>query len=202
MNRRRIRIILLIAISASLGGVTFKVAESIWLVTSKTITKGTLKALDYVPQAALQIKEFHRAQVNEGGRKAWEIFGDEAHYLKDQRQLAIQKPRIFLYQKDNNAVEAVAQEGYLWFTDEDRELEKAQLKGEAQVTFRGYVLNTHEIFYFKTKNQMVLPGRVTVKGNGMELEGVNMEVSIDDDKMRLLKNVTTKIEPDKLRKAK
>lgn len=201
MNSRRFRIILLVAISASLGGVTYKVVESIWRMKSKAITRTALKALDYGPEAALQIKDFHRAQV-EGDRKIWEVFGDEARYLKAEGRLIIKKPRIFFYQKDNTTVEATGNEGYLWMGDGEGDLQKAQLLGDVQVNFRGYVLNTGEILYFKSKNQMVLPGRVTVKGDGMELDGTQMEISLDDEKMRLNKNVKTRVQPSRLEKMK
>ena len=202
MNSRRFRIILLIAISASLGGVTYKVVDSIWRMKSKAITKTALKALDYLPEAALHIKDFHRAQVD-GERKVWEVFGDEARYLKAEGQVIIQKPRIFFYQKKNNdTVEAIGKEGYLWLGDGEGDLQKARLVGDVQVNFRGYVLNTGEILYFKSKNQMVLPGRVIVKGDGMELDGVQMEISLDDEKMWLHKNVKTTVQPNQLEKKK
>jgi lipopolysaccharide export system protein LptC len=47
---------------------------------------------------------------------------------------------------------------------------------------------------------MVLPGRVSVRGAGMELDGSHMEISLNDDKMRLNQGVKTKVEPDKLKK--
>jgi hypothetical protein len=47
-----------------------------------------------------------------------------------------------------------------------------------------------------------LPGRVSVRGAGMELDGAHMEVSLDDEKMKLNKDVKTKVEPDQLRKMK
>jgi hypothetical protein len=43
-----------------------------------------------------------------------------------------------------------------------------------------------------------LPKRATVVGNGMEVEGSRMEVELEVKKVRLLQNVKTKIEPDKV----
>ena len=70
MRRKGIRLILLIAIFASLGGVAYKVAENFWLMKAREIKKNPSKLLDYVPEAALQIKDFRRAKI-EGGRKVW-----------------------------------------------------------------------------------------------------------------------------------
>ena len=197
MRRKGIRLILLIAIFASLGGVAYKVAENFWLMKAREIKKNPSKLLDYVPEAALQIKDFRRAKI-EGGRKVWELFGTEARYLKTEKEVIIKKPLMIFYQKDNNTLEATGSDGRLWLTERDGEMEKAELQGQVQVNYRGYVLNTDEILYLKSTNQMVLPGKVTVKGDGMELEGVGMEIVLDEEKIRLLKKVKTKLEPGRL----
>ena len=199
MKHLRLRIILLIVMSASLGVVVYKVSERMWLMKAREFKKNPLELLDYAPEAALQIKEFRRAKI-EGGKKVWEVFGDEARYFKEQKELVINKPRIVFYQKDDSIVEATGIEGHLWLTDQDREMEKMQLKGKSQVNFRGFVLNADEILYYKEKDQVVVPGRVTIKGEGQELEGENMEMSLQSEKMRLHKNVKTRIQPDRLEK--
>jgi len=201
MNRRKLRMVLLILISAILGGVTFKVGETIWKGKRSIKDKAVKAALQYMPEASLQIKDFHRAQVD-GERKVWEVFGEEASFVKGEGQLVLKKPRVFFYQKDDSTVEAIGDKGIIWLEDNRGDMQKAQLLGDVEVNFRGYVLKTGEILYFKNTNQMVLPGRVSVKGAGMELDGSHMEVSLDDDKIRLNKDVKTKVEPDKLRKLK
>ncbi len=197
MTGRRFRTILLVAISALLGIVAFKVGESI-LGKKNRLGKDIAKtALNLLPDQALQIKDFHRAQV-EGDRKIWEVFGDEARYNKDEKLLAVQKARIFFYQKDDTAIEATGKQGNLWMGEGQSDLEKAQLLGDVEVTFRGYVLRTNEILYFKSRNMMVLPGRVSIKGEGMELDGSHMEISLNDEKLRLNGNVRSKIVPNKI----
>jgi LPS export ABC transporter protein LptC len=197
MSGRRFRTILLVAISALLGIVIFKVSESV-LRSKKSVGKELAKtALNLLPDQALQIKDFHRAQV-EGDRKIWEVFGDEARYNKDEKLLAVQKARILFYQKDDTTIEAIGKEGNLWMGEGQSDLEKAQLLGDVQVNFRGYVLRTNEILYFKSRNMMVLPSRVSIKGEGMELEGSHMEISLNDEKLHLNGNVRTKVVPNKL----
>ena len=196
MSGRRFRIILLVAISALLGIVIYKVGESV-LRTKKGVGKELAKtAINLLPDEALQIKDFHRAQV-EGDRKIWEVFGDEARYNKDEKLLAVQKARILFYQQDTT-IEAIGKVGNLWMGEGQSDLEKAQLLGDVQVTFRGYVLRTNEILYFKSRNMMVLPSRVSIKGEGMELDGSHMEINLNDEKLRLNGNVRTKVVPNKL----
>ena len=197
MRRKGIGIILLIAIFASLGGVAYKVAEHFWLMKAREIKKNPGKLLDYVPEAALQIKDFRRTKI-EGGQKVWELVGEEARYLKTDKEVAIKKPHMTFYQKDNNTIVATGNDGHVWLTEQEGEMEKAQFQGGVQVNYRGFVLKTEEVLYLKGKNQVLLPGKVTVKGDGMELEGVGMEINLDDEKMRLLQKVRTKIVPDQL----
>src|SRR6266540_1164781 len=91
--RKSRRTILLLAILLSLGGVGYKAAEFVQRV-QKEIKKNPLKALDYLPESALHMKEFHRAKI-ENGRKIWDLFGDEASYFKEQKEAIIKRARLW-----------------------------------------------------------------------------------------------------------
>ena len=193
--RRRNRLILLAVIFLSLGGVAYKVGESLWIMKAEEIRKDPLKALEYLPESALQMKDFHRAKL-ENGRKMWELFGDEANYFKEQKQAIIKKPRFYYYNKQGEIIETTGATARLFFNE--KELEKMQLEGGIQVTYQGYVLKSDEATYFADAGRIILPKRATVTGNGMEVEGSRMEVELEVKKVRLLQNVKTKIEPDKV----
>jgi LPS export ABC transporter protein LptC len=195
--RRRNRLILLAVIFLSLGGVAYKVGESLWIMKAEEIRKDPLKALEYLPESALQMKDFHRAKL-ENGRKMWELFGDEANYFKEQKQAIIKKPRFYYYNKQGEIAETTGATARLFFNE--KELEKMQLEGGIQVTYQGYVLKSDEATYFADAGRIVLPKRATVAGNGLEIEGSRMEVELEVKKVRLLQNVKTKIEPDKVAK--
>ena len=193
--RRRNRLILLVVIFLSLGGVAYKVGESLWIMKAEEIRKDPLKALEYLPESALQMKDFHRAKL-ENGKKMWELFGDEANYFKEQKQAIIKKPRFYYYNKQGEIIETTGATARLFFNE--KELEKMQLEGGIQVTYQGYVLKSDEATYFADAGRIILPKRATVTGNGMEVEGSRMEVELEVKKVRLLQNVKTKIEPDKV----
>ena len=195
--RRRNRLILLLVIFLSLGGVAYKVGESVWIMKTEEIKKNPLKALDYLPESALQMKDFHRAKL-EDGRKMWELFGDEANYFKEQKQAIIKKPRFYYYNKQGEIIETTGATARLFFNE--KELEKLELEGGIQVTYQGYVLKSDEATYFADAGRIILPKRATVAGNGLEVEGSRMEVELEVKKVRLLQNVKTKIEPDKVSK--
>jgi LPS export ABC transporter protein LptC len=196
--RKSRRTILLLAILLSLGGVGYKAAEFVQRV-QKEIKKNPLKALDYLPESALHMKEFHRAKI-ENGRKIWELFGDEASYFKEQKEAIIKKPRFYYYDKKDEVVETTGDEAHLYINE--KELERMELRGDVQVSFQGYLLKSEEANYLPAKDQIVLPNRTTVVGEGIELEGASMEVELEDRKIRLVHRVKTKIEPEKLAKKK
>jgi LPS export ABC transporter protein LptC len=181
----------------SLGGVGYKVAESIWAMKVSEIRRNPLKALDYLPESALQIKDFRRAKV-EDGRKIWELVGDEARYFKDQREAVIKNPKFFYYDSNGQTAETTGATAQLFFNE--RELEKMQLQGGIQVSYQGYVLRSEEAIYLPAQQRIVLPSRALVAGNGLELEGSSMEIELETKKVRMLQNVKSRMEPDKLAK--
>ena len=196
--RKARRTILLLAILLSLGGVGYKATEFVQRV-QKEIKKNPLKALDYLPESALHMKEFHRAKI-ENGRKLWELFGDEASYFKEQKEAIIKKPRFYYYDKKGEVVETTGDEAHLYINE--KELERMELRGDIQVSFQGYVLKSDEANYLPAKDQVILPNRTTVVGEGIELEGSSMEIELEDRKIRLVHRVKTKIEPEKVAKKK
>ena len=196
--RKARRTILLLAILLSLGGVGYKATEFVQRV-QKEIKKNPLKALDYLPESALHMKEFHRAKI-ENGRKLWELFGDEASYFKEQKEAIIKKPRFYYYDKKGEVVETTGDLAHLYINE--KELERMELRGDIQVSFQGYVLKSEEANYLPAKDQVILPNRTTVVGEGIELEGSSMEIEMEDRKIRLVHRVKTKIEPEKVAKKK
>jgi LPS export ABC transporter protein LptC len=197
--RNRKRLVLLVVIFAALGGVAYKVVESIWTMTAREIKKNPLKALDYVPEAALQMNDFRRSKI-EDGRKVWDLYGDEARYLKEQQEAIITKPRFYFYDKKGETIEVTGDKARLYMTE--KELDRMQIQGGVRMIYQGFVLRSEEAFYYPSKDQMLLPGKVTVVGDGLELEGEKMEVALQEQKIRLLQNVKTKVQPEKLEKSK
>jgi len=188
------RSVLLLVIFLSLGGVGYKVYDIVRGMQGQ-IKKNPLKALEYLPESALQMKDFHRAKI-ENGRKVWELYGDEANYFKDQKEAVIKKPRFYYYDRKGEAIETSADEARIYLSE--KELDRMELRGGIQVSFQGYVLKSEEANYLPAKDLIVLPTRTKVVGEGMELEGSRMEIEMEDKKIRLLQNVKSKIEPEKL----
>jgi LPS export ABC transporter protein LptC len=193
------RLLLLVAIFASLGAVGYKVTSTIWANKLREIRENPVQLLDQLPESALRIKDFRRAKV-ENGRTVWELLGEEANYNKDQRQAVVQKPRFLYYDKKGEIAEASAQIAHVYLND--KEVEKMQLDGGIELSYQGYVLKSQEAIYLPAREQIVMPQRTTLTGEGLELQGSSMEVDLADSKVRLLRDVKTKLEPEKLAKQK
>ena len=192
------RSVLLAVIFVSLGLVAYKVNDIVQRV-QKDFKKSPLKVLDYLPESSLKIKDFHRAKI-ENGRTVWELYGEEASYFKEQKEAVIKKPKFVYYDKKGEAAETTGSEAHLFLNE--KELERLDLRGDVQVTFQGYVLNSEEANYLPAKDQIILPTRTTVMGEGLNVEGARMEVDLEEKKIRLVRDVKTKLEPDKLAKKK
>jgi len=197
--RKHRRLLLLVAIFLSLGGVGYRVAQTIGLQKLREIKKNPLEVLDYLPEAALKMKDFHRAKI-EDGRKVWEIFGDEANYLKEQKEAIIKKPRFYFYDKNGETAATTGEVARIFL--KENELEKMVLQGAVQVTFKGYILRSEEAVYLPAKQQITLPSKATLISSGIELQGSRMEVDLEEKKMRLLRDVKTKVEPEQLESMK
>jgi LPS export ABC transporter protein LptC len=193
--RKRRRFILLVAILLALGGVAYKVGQSIWAMKLRELKKNPLAALDYLPESALHMRDFHRAKI-EDGRKVWELFGEEANYYKEEKQAVIKKPRFYYYDKKGQVAETIGEEARIFINEQ--ELERMQLAGGIEVTYQGYTLKSAEAIYLPAKQQILLPSRAVIIGEGVEMEGSSMELQLEEKTMRLLQNVKSRFEPDKL----
>ena len=196
--RKTRRTLLLGLIFLSLGGVAYKVTDVVNKMKQE-FKRDPIGVLNRLPESALHMKDFHRAKI-EDGRKVWEIFGDEANYFKEQKEALIKKPRFYYYDKQGDVIETIGARAHVYLNE--KEMEKMELQGGIKVTFQGYVLESEEASYIPAKDQIFLSSRTTVVGDGIALEGASMEVEMEGKKIRLVRNVKTKIEPDKLAEKK
>ncbi|NIO09973.1 MAG: LPS export ABC transporter periplasmic protein LptC, partial [Deltaproteobacteria bacterium] len=145
------KFILLAIITVSLGGVIYKVAETLWLQKVMEFQDNPVKILDMVPQPALQLKEFRRSKVEEG-RKVWEVTGEEAVYLKADREAVITSPMLVFYNQNNENVEVRGAVGHIYFNE--KEMDRLELRGGVEIFYQGFVLRTNEITYHQKTNEV------------------------------------------------
>jgi LPS export ABC transporter protein LptC len=194
----RKRHIILIAIFLLLGAIAYKVGESLWLSKARDVQRNPLNVLNYLPDSAVYIRDFRRAKI-EHGRKVWELFGEEASYSNEGGKIIVKKPRFYYFDSDGGAAQTTGEVAHLFFTE--RELDKMELNGGIEVKYDGYTLKSSEAVYLSESKQIILPNRTTIKGEGLELEGARMEVQLEDKKVRMVEDVRSRFEPNKLKAA-
>jgi LPS export ABC transporter protein LptC len=195
VTRRRTRLILLLATLIGLAGMGYKVGEVVWLRKVREFEKNPLKLLDTLPEAALHVKEFHRSEVA-NGRKIWEVAGKEARYLSADKEVVMQQPSFAYFDQKGEILEARADEGHIYMAE--KEIDRMEMFGDIRIGYQGFLLRTDKIVYFREKNQVILPGKVMVKGEGLEVEGVGMTIALQEERLRLDSKVKTRIEPGRL----
>lgn len=192
---KRVRLLLLAGAVACVGVITYKVVELLLVQRANDLQRNPLKVLNYVPEAALQLKEFRHAIVK-NGRKVWEVMGQEARYFKDEKRALVKQPHIVFHHSADSSSEGTANEGKIYFTDED--VDKVELQGQIRFNYQGLALATDEMFYLAGQGQVVAPGKVTLEGKGLELEGGEMEIDLAEEKVWFRGRVRTRIEPKKI----
>jgi lipopolysaccharide assembly outer membrane protein LptD (OstA) len=81
-------------------------------------------------------------------------------------------------------------------------MDRMELEGQIQMSYQGFVLETEKVLYFKNRSQVVLPGHFKLKGEGLEFEGVGMEITLDEEKLRVLQRVRSRMEPERLKNSR
>jgi len=193
MNKAK-RLLILAVIVGGIGFIGFKVADYMWQHTAYNNPQALLAL---VPEAALQVKNFHRSNI-EDGRKTWEIWGDEAGYFKAEEKAVIQRPRLKFYQENGEVISAQGRQGEVFLGD--GQLQKVVMTGAVEITYQTMKFLTDELVYLRASDHVISPGRIRATFDGIELEGAGMELSITEERMKLQQDVKTTIRPDLLRK--
>ncbi len=187
------RFLILSAVIGGLGFIGFKVADYMW---EHTLRHNPQALLELVPEAALQVKNFHRSNIEEG-RKTWEIWGAEAGYFKAEEKAVIQRPKLRFFQESGEVISAVGRQGEVFLSD--GELKKVVLTGAVEINYQTMTFMTDELVYLRERNHIISPGRIRATFDGIDLEGEGMELSISEERMKLQQKVKTTIRPELLR---
>lgn len=187
------RLLILSVILGCLAFVGAKVWDTMWRYA---LENNPQALLELIPEAALQVKNFHRSNI-EDGRKTWEISGDEAGYFKAEEKAVIQRPKLNFYQDDGEVVSATGQQGEVFLSN--GELQKVILSGAVEIIYQKSSFTTNELIYLHGSNHVLAPGKVRATLDGLEVEGADMELWIKEERLTIDRSVKTIIHPDLLR---
>jgi len=187
--RKHIRRLVLSLVVLSLGGVAYLIGRNAWQQKQRAIVPKELQALPGVSQ---HIQDFYRVK-EQGGRKVWEVRAADAQYREDDSAVVVRDAAMHLYLKDGRVLGLKGNEGALHLSG--REVRTVDLQGSIEVTFADYVLRTDQASYDDATDTISTRGAVEVSSRSLQVRGDQMEFDVQQQRLRLMKNVTTRLEP-------
>jgi len=151
-----------------------------------------LQALDILPDVAQRIRNFHRVKVVEG-RKVWEVSAREAQYREDEGVVSVEQPKVELFFKDGRDVAFGGQTGRVLLAG--KELSGVEVRDDIEVDFDGYQLETDFARYAVDEEKIFAPGAVTIRGEGFELTGAEMEIDLGNRRLFVRRDVRMELWP-------
>lgn len=191
MGRRGFRWTLLVVVLAAFAGIGWQTWRS--MARSRP---GDVAAIvrDLVPDVTQHIRDFRRVKLKDG-RPVWEIQASEARYFEEQERVVVSTPRIVMYFDDGERrVELSGREGQLDLTE--RDLDAVRLDGDVRLVIDDLELTTAEATYERSRDLVVAPGPVVIRGRAMDVEATGMEVELAPQRLRLLSDVRTELRLD------
>jgi len=140
-------------------------------------------------QPAQKAKGIHLVETQQGSRD-WELFSESAE--GDQTSSwDLKNVRVLFYNKEKLSFTVTGDRGSI-----DGKSKDLRIKGNVVTkSENGYVFKTVSIFYNARKRQIVSPEKVNMQGpkdemgDGFILDGVNMLVLVDDNRMTINQDV-------------
>lgn len=137
----------------------------------------------------LRLQEFHRTAIKDG-RTVWEIRARDAQYYSAEGITHLDRAALVLYQEDDSRISLKADSAKLHMANEG--LSRAELLGEVEVIWEnGMRITTDAALYEVATSVISAPGEVHITGDGYEVEGVGLRALVDQQKIRLAREVST-----------
>lgn len=192
MNRRVGGVIAAVVVLLVVG-VGALVGRSLWQQHKRDIIeRGLVKMLPGVSQ---RIQNFRRVKM-EDGRKVWEVSADDARYMEDQSMIVVHKPVVAWFLHDGREVGLRGEDGRIHLDEHD--LRRVEVEGPILVSLADYQLRTTGAVYDHSDGLITSSSDVEITGKAMDLRGQGMEVDIEGQRLRVLHNVSMRLEPGEL----
>lgn len=191
MGRREVRTVLMLVVMVTLAGIGWQTWRSVQRSRWRDVA-GIVR--DIVPDVTQHIREFRRVKMKHG-KPVWEIEAKEASYFEEEERVVVTAPRVVVYFDDGaRRAELSGQEGHLDLTA--KELDVVRLEGGVRLVLDDLVLTTDHAIYERSREIVVAPGAVRIRGRDLDVEATGMEVELEPQRLRLLANVHTEMRVD------
>lgn len=141
------------------------------------------------PAPAQKAKGIHLVETQQGSRD-WELFSESAEG-NESASWELKNVRVLFYNKEKLGFTVTGERGSI-----DGKSKDLHIRGNVVTkSENGYVFKTQSIFYNAKKRQIQSPEKVNMQGpkdemgDGFVLDGANMLVLVDDNRMTINQNV-------------
>jgi LPS export ABC transporter protein LptC len=191
MGRRGTRALLGIVVLAGLAGIGWKTWRSVQRSRFRQVASAVR---ELVPDVTQQIRDFRRVKVKDG-RLVWSVEAKEARYFEDEDRVRVLAPHVVVYFDDGaRRAELSGREGRLDLTNKD--LDVLRLDGDVRLHLDDFDLATDHATYERSRDLVVAPGPVTIRGRTLDVAATGMEVELGTRRLRLLADVHTELKVD------
>jgi len=187
--RKRLRVTVIALVAILLLGIGALLGRTLWQQRNRDMTS---TGLEFLPGISQHIQDFHRVKVQDG-RTVWEVEAKDAQYREDDGTVLVRGALLRLYLKDGRTFGLKGDEGRIVL--EGREIARVDLHGDIEVTFGNYVMRTAHASYDHKRQLISTLGAVDITGRALRVRGERMEVQVESQRLRLLRNVSTELQP-------
>ena len=140
----------------------------------------------------LHLQEFYRVQL-ENGRQTWEVRAKDAKFFSQDNVTYVTDAEVRIHRGKNSNVVIRSRAARLFMEGDN--LKRADLEGDVVVVFdESLTVKTQVASYNAAQRVVTAPGPVDIQTQGFETSAVGMEAHVDDQSVKLLSKVVTRID--------
>ncbi len=151
-----------------------------------------LDVIELLPNVAQRIQDFHRVKIN-NGRKVWEVSAKEARYFEDDGVVAVQDPVVAVFFEEGRTISMRGRSGKVILDGSD--VDRVEVEGEIDVQLDEYTVRTELAYYEAGSDRIHAPGSFRVESSQIEFDGVDMEVDLGEQRLRVSEKVRMTLWP-------
>ncbi len=182
--RARVRVALIAAVMAGLGGIGFALGRALLQRSAAPVGAGEAVRL---PDVSQRIREFRRVRVSDG-RKVWELKAREARYLEGSGEIVVTGPELAFYE-EGGTVRLSGREGRVRLAG--RELDRVDLHGRIEVRRGDLRARAEEASYLRDRGVIVVRDGLRISSRTLTLTGDVLVVELRDERVRVMGHVVT-----------
>ena len=137
------------------------------------------------PGVDMRLDKVHYEQIDEDGRREWELFAKGAQYEKDNKKVALTSITVSFFSREGTVYKLAADRGELFTESQD-----VNLSGNVVAeTAEGYTIRTDTIKYIARDKKVSTADPVSFSSREMVMTGKGMVIDLEEEKLYILEEV-------------